>query len=455
MGWRTPSTAECRCTTSWHTVGEWFWAGLLTLRLLSSIFVCAGVLLLWSTLRRAYSALAVSLAIVATTVTSATLLHQNVEARYYGFYFACAALVFAAHLRLTVQSPTRRLLIAAVLAHGALVMSHPFGVLYSATAIVGLAFTDYRCSRLRWRLYAALAASWLLLVAWIGPITRVHDLAQPRNWTPIPTVTDVLALFGFASPCLAFGLLIGTGLTVLAPKANGANEEPGVSNNSASVLYHAVAFLLPPLPIALISWGSSSLFVDRYFLPSLIGAATLVAYLLDSRLTAVRLNFALRSAWCVLLVVILAWPLVSIEKVRDNRFEVIDRSITLDLPVFVPDAQVFLPLSYLSYKPVRRYYYPLDWDAALRSTSPGATLLYKLMRNAKSSGYSSDRIIEGPQALCLFDSFLVVENPSHAWFQARVFSNPDYQVEHVGDFSPDRQLWLVKRLPNSSQCSGQ
>lgn len=435
-----------------HAWGAVFGTGLSTLRLLSSIFVCAGVLVLWSTLRRAYSAPAVSLAILATTVTSATLLHQNVEARYYGFYFACAALVFAVHWRLSAQPSTRRLLIAAILAHGALVMSHPFGVLYSGTAIAGLAFTDYRSSRLRWGLYAALAASWLLLLAWIGPILKVHDLAVPRNWTPTPTVTDVLALFAFASPCLAFGLLMGTGLTALAPKGN---DEFAISDGSTPLLYHAFAFLLPPIPIALISWGSSSLFVDRYFLPSLIGVATLFAYLLDSRLKTVRLNFTLRSAWGVLLAVILAWPLASMEKIRDNRFEVMDKSITFDLPVIVPDANVFLPLSYLSRKPSRPYYYPLDWDAALQSTRPGATLEYKLMRNAKASGYSSGRIIDSWQAGCLFESFLVLDDPQFAWFQERIFNNPDYQVEHLGDFSPERQLWLIKRLPNSTQCSGQ
>jgi len=432
-----------------HAWGVAFGTSLSTLRLLSSIFVCAGVLLLWSTLRRAYTAWAVSLAIVATTVTSAILLHQNVEARYYGFYFACAALVFAVHLRLTATlAPSRRLVMAAILAHGALVMSHPFGVLYSGTAIAGLAFTDYRSGRLRWSLYAALAASWLLLLAWIGPILKVHDLAQPRNWTPIPTTTEVLELFEFGSPCLAFGLLMGTGLTALAPKAT---DESGIPDSSAPLLYHAFAFLLPPIPVALLSWGSSSLFVARYFLPSLIGAATLIAYLLDSRLRTVRLNFALRFAWCVLLAVILAWPLLSIEKTRDNRFEVLDRSIPLGLPVMTADAHVFLPLTYLSHKPGRPYYYPLDWDAAL---STGSTVDYKLMRNASAAGYSSDRIIDGRQALCRFESFLVLDDPKLAWFRERIFNNPDYEVEHLGNFPEGRQLWLVKRLPNNTQCSG-
>ncbi len=322
-----------------HGWGLVFGTSLVSLRVLSSLCVCAGVLLLWNTLRRVYSAAAVSLAILATTVTSTTLLHQNVEARYYGLYFACAALVFVLHIRLTATpAPARSLVIGAILAHGALVMSHPFGVLYSGAAIAGLAFSDYRSSKLRWGLYAALAVSWLLLLAWVGPILKVHDLAQPHNWTPIPTLTEVLALFAFASPCLAFGLLMGTGLTALAPKAKAGSAN---IDREAPLLYHAFAFLLPPIPIALVSWGGSSLFVDRYFLPSLVGVATLVACLLDSRLRMVRLNLAMQSAWCVLLAVILAWPLASMEKIKDNPFETIDRRIPFDLPIMVADPASF------------------------------------------------------------------------------------------------------------------
>jgi hypothetical protein len=435
-----------------HGWGVVFGTSLLALRLLSSLFVCAGVLLLWHTLRRAYTAWAVSLAVAATSVTSALLLHQNVEARYYGLYFACAALVFALHVRLaSTPIPFHRLVLAAMLANAALIVSHPLGVLYSGAAIAGLTLTDYRSGRLRWSLYASLAASWLLLLAWIGPILKVHDLAVPRNWTPIPTMTDVLSSFAFASPCLAFGLFMGTGLLALAPKARNESE---VSCNSAPLLYHAFAFLLLPIPVALVSWGNSSLFVVRYFLPSLIGATAMIAYLLDAQLRSVRLNVSLRSAWCVLLAVILAWPLVSMERTRENNFELIDRNMPLDLPVMVVDGNVFLPLTYLTHKPERPYYYPLDWDAALHSR-PGATVDYKLLRNAKAAGYSSDRIIDTRQALCLFDRFLVLDDPKLAWFRERIFNNPDYQVEHLGDFTVERQLWLVKRLPNSTQCSEQ
>lgn len=163
----------------WATL---FGTGLLALRLFSMVFVCTGVLLVWHTLRKAYSLPAVALAVAATTVTSAALLHQNVEARFYGFYFACAALVFACYLPLATKPITRRLVVGAVLASGALVMSHPFGVLYSAMAILALAVADYRSGSFRWKLYLALMSSWLLLLAWLGPILKIRDVAQPQNW---------------------------------------------------------------------------------------------------------------------------------------------------------------------------------------------------------------------------------------------------------------------------------
>jgi hypothetical protein len=426
-----------------------FGASLLGLRLLSSIFVCAGVLVMGRILRRAYTAWAVSLAMVATTVTSSLLLHQNVEARYYGIYFACATLVVAAQLRLcTKHTPSRRLLVMAVAAHGALVMSHPFGVFYSGLAILALAFSDYRRTRLRWSLYLTLTSAWVLLLMWMGPILKIHDLALPRNWTPVPTITEVLQLFEFGSPCLVFGLLLGAGLAALAPKAEHERNLPDISS---PLLYHGFAFLLLPLPIALISWGGSSLFVPRYFLPSLIGAAALIAFLLDAQVRTARMNFALRSAWCLLLAVILAWPLLSTEKTRDNRLAYIDSTVPPDLPVLVVDGNLFLPLSFISRRPARPYYYPLDWDAALHS-APGETLKYKLMRNAKASGYFSDRIMDSQQAACSFKNFVVLDDPQLAWFRDRIFNNPGYQVEHIGDFGADRQLWLVESLPSNSTC---
>lgn len=434
-----------------HGWGRIFGISLLSFRLLSSLLVSTGVLLLWSTLRRAYSLLAVSLAVASTTITSALVLYQNVEARYYGLYFACASLVFGVHLGLSQQKLGRRVLLAAILAHAALVMSHPFGLLYSGAAIAGLVITDrYRLRQFRAKLYARLFASWLVILIWILPIIRLHDVATPHNWPQIPALTDVLSLFAFSSPGIAFGVLFCVGMVALAPPAV---ENQRASDSSPALVIHAVAYLWPPIVIAILSLGNSSFFVDRYFLPSVIGSATIVASLLDERLRSVRVNLALTAVWLLLFSALLSWPIVSIGKVEDNRFQVIDKNIPGGLPVIVAEANVFLPLDYLSRRPDHPYYYVLDWESALQSTSRGATVDYKLMRNARDSGYHSGRILEGALALCQFDRFLVVQNEGFAWFQTRVFSNPDYQIEHLGDFATDRQLWMVKRLPGDSSCS--
>ncbi len=89
----------------------------------------------------------------------------------------------------------------------------------------------------------------------------------------------------------------------------------------------------------------------------------------------------------------------------------------------------------------------------MHSARTDATVDYKLLRNAKAAGYSSDRIIDSRQALCLFQTFLVLDHPQLAWFRERIFNNPTIKSSTSLIFPLDRQLWLVKRLPNSAQCS--
>ncbi len=420
---------------------------LLSLRLLSSLFVCAGVVLLWNTLRKVFSFAAVALSIATTTITSALLLHQNVEARYYGFFFACAALVFLMQYGLSqVNQPSRRTITGTIVAHAALLMSHPFGLLYSLAAICALAFVDHRRGRSRWRLYLAIASSWLVLLLWIQPIMRLHDVSVPHNWPPPPSLSDVLSLYAFASPCIAFGVIFVIALSTFLPVENG---KPATSD-SLPLLALGIAYLLPPLLITLISLGDSSLFVDRYFIPSLIGVATLIASLFDSRLSLTRLAWAARLACAAVFLACLAWPLVGAERLTDTRFLVIDQKLPPNIPVVVDDAQSFLTLTYLSRKAERPYYFPLDWEQAVHSPVRGATVNYKLMRNAKMSGYSSDRVIDVQQLTCLFPNFLVLDVPKYGWLQERILNNSDFAAQHLGEMPHDLQLWSVRRVGNST-----
>jgi len=429
--------------------GSIFGTALLSLRLFSSLFVCAGVLLLWSTLRKCYSVLAVALSIAATTITSGLLLHQNAEARYYGFFFACAALVFAMHFHLTQEpQPSRKLIACAIAAHVALLMSHPFGMLYSAMAIAALVFSDHRWGKLRWRVYVALAASWLVLLLWIAPMVRLHDVAVPHNWPQPPTFVDVLTLYAFGSPCLAFAILFAIGLSALAP-ARDKQEQP---SDSSALLACAVAYLIPPLIVAMISLGDSSLFVDRYFIPSLIGVAALVASLFESRLRAVKLNVAFEIAWLLVFLAFLSWPILAFQNHTDTPLRMIDQNLPPNTPMIVTEGQVFLNLTYLSNRPSRPYYYPLDWNSAVHSPTRAITVIYKLLNNAKAAGYASDRILDAEQLRCSFDHFFVLDHPGYGWFQQRIVRNPDYTAQHIGDLPHDLQIWSVKRLPGGTSC---
>ena len=426
--------------------GRLFGVSLLSLRLLSSLSVCAGVLLLWSTLRKTYSLMAVCLGITATTMTSVLVLTQNAQARYYGFYLACAALVFALHSRLwQVSQPGWKLLTGAIAAHAALIMSHPFGIFYSVVAIYALFLSDYRWGELRLRLYLMLAGSWLILLIWVMPIIRLHDVAVPHNWLPPLTFSDVLSFYSFSSPCLLFGILFVIALTALARPAEQMHSVP---KDSLALLTCGVAYLVPPLIVALLSVGESSFFLNRYFMPSLIGVATVVTGLFDSRLRKVHSGRALRVAWILLFVLFLGWPIGSAEKLDDKRFLAIDQNLPAGVPIIVTDAQMFLSLTYLSHRPSRPYYYPLDWDAASQSASRGMTVEYKLMRNAKESGYSTDRIVDDSELTCAFDSFLVLDNPEYEWFQKKIARNPDYSVQLLGEAPHDLRVWSVKRVVN-------
>lgn len=431
--------------------GRLFGVSLFSLRLLSSLFVCAGVLLLWTTLRKSYSLLAVCLGITATTFTSVLMLTQNAQARFYGLYFACAALVLVLHARLwRTDRPRPKLLVAAIVAHVVLIMSHPFAILYSLMAIYALFLSDYRLRRLRPQLYLALASSWLILLTWIGPILRLHDVAVPHNWPAPLTVSDVVSFYSFSSPCLLFAILFVIAVSSMARPAG--QPQPEVTS-TLPLLIFGIAYLIPPLIISLLSLGESSYFVNRYFMPSLLGVAILVTALFDARLQKAQSSAGLRIAWLALLALLLGWPIGSAEKLEDNRFRDIDQRLPSGVPVIVTDAQTFLPLSYLSQKASRPYYYPLDWNAASSSASRGMVVEYKLLRNARESGYLNDRILDAETLRCSLDRFLVLDNPNYEWFQTEIVRNPDYRAQPLGEAPHDLQVWSVERVGNRS-CPG-
>jgi hypothetical protein len=441
-----------------YYITAYIWAkvfgySLLALRLFSCIGICAGVLVLWQTMRGIYSRVAVALGVLAAVVTSALVLTQNVEIRYYGLYFAWATIVLAVHRRLVQRTPGPKLVLFAVMAHGALVMSHPLGVLYSGAAILALLVSDYRSHALRLGLYATLCASWLTILAWIRPILNVYDIGRPHNWLVPPDLSEVVSFFSI-SPFVPISILLSVCLTAINPA--GKREEK--QDSSASVMtLHAVGYLLVPIVVAITSWLLSPLFYDRYFLPSTLGAAIVLTHVVDSILPTKRLVFSQSLGVSALVLVMLVWPVwTSWRMPKNENFERLDRTLAKGVPVIVEDGNTFLPLTYYTHRKPSPYYYVLDWDTAWDSPSRHATVQYKLMRNAKAVGYTKDRIIETRDALCDFDRFIVLDTPSISWFEERVLLNRNFHVENIGYLGyaepGPNHIWMVTRRHPGADC---
>ncbi len=108
-------------TTAWLWAKA-FGAGVLTLRLYSSIAMCAALLVTWRTIRRFYGVWATAFGVLAFWGTSGVLLEQNVEARFYGLYMLAVAVTVNLYTRLVARpEPTRLLLVLAFFSQAALV----------------------------------------------------------------------------------------------------------------------------------------------------------------------------------------------------------------------------------------------------------------------------------------------------------------------------------------------
>ena len=430
-----------------------FGTSLLALRLFSCFGICAGAVVLWKTMSGIYSRVGVAVGVLSAVITSTLVLTQNVEIRYYGLFFASAAIVLAAHRRLVQQAAGSKPVLPAIVAHGALVMSHPLGVLYSGVAILALLASDRRNHALRPGLYAGLCASWLTILVWIRPILHIYDIGRPHNWLVPPGLSEIINFFSI-SPFVPISILVSVCLAAVSTQARYDDER---ESSSGAMTLHAVGYVLVPIVVAITSWLLSPLFCDRYFLPSTLGAAIIVAHVVDSVLPGKRLVFSQRLGASVLILVMLIWPIwTSWRMPRDENFERLDRKLAIGVPVIVEDGNFFIPLSYYTQQRPSPYYYVLDWDTAWDSPSRHATVQYKLMRNAKAAGYAKNRIIESRDALCGFDRFIVLDTPSISWFEERVLLSRNFHVENIGHLGyPEpgpSNIWMVTRRYRSADC---
>jgi Dolichyl-phosphate-mannose-protein mannosyltransferase len=474
----------------------WLWqkafgGGILTLRLYSCAAMCGALWITWKTIRRYYGMWATAFGVLAIWGTSSLLLDQNAEARFYGLYMLTVAIAVACYARLTEQAtPKRSLLVGTLLAQSALVLAHVLGLVYSGLILLALVLFDGRRRRFRWKVYLFHAAGWLALLVWLPAIRASMAAGRPHGWIPMPGLRQVLdaytfgdflewlAVLGSHTQGIAFVLarhlaqffIVVPMAIVITLIAKRFLSGKGQSDGDARDALLLVAFILLSAPLLLyaLSHLFTPVFVPRYILPSGIGMAILLTAFAeaagaDRRRSPSRILLP-KNLWPTLAAILLICP-VSSALVARTSFAIataldvdgLASHIPPDTPVVIGWQQDFVRLMRYSRAPQSRYYFLLDWPAALVG-APGAVLEYHLMQAYRNVGYYAPNIQVRNAFLCAHPDFFVLDARESSWADLVIPKLPELQWKAVETFfAPEvkRTLYAVHRKAPLPFCTQQ
>ena len=438
----------------------WPWAHLfglspLSLRLYSSVGICAAFVTLYLALRPRFTAPAAFLAVSLAMFSNYILLQQNAEARTYGLYLFLAALSVAAWLRVAeTEQLSRKMLLALCLSQAGLVLGHVLGLMFGAMMLTALIISDRLRSSRRPKVYFCLAAGWLALLVWFPAIRVSAAVAKPHGWNVTPQFSDLAAQLSFHSFIGPFvghpiGFLIAfllgiecIGVLIFAEAV--ALKRSDRAPSPALIL--AFSLLLVPLILFVVSRTITPIFVPRYLLPSIFGIAILLASWLHRRNLA-QSRFAYALAAIALLQPIATALAVEPFYIDVQRFE----AVVANRPVIIDWLLDFTAIL-RSGKNSSQIVYPLDWDAALRGNQYEVPD-YHLMRAYQEQGFLAGEILNTP-AILQKSSFLVLDNSKSNWFHERIASDPCFTWRPIAHFDSTGDTRTLIEVVRSQSCPG-
>ena len=411
--------------------------GVLSLRLYSCIAMCGALLVTWRTIRRFYGLWATALGVLFFWGTSGVLLEQNVEARFYGLYMLAVAITVDLYTRLVARpAPTRVLLLLTFFSQAALVLTHVLGLIYSGLILLSLMLFDAAKGRLRWKLYFAYAAGWLALLVWIPAIRSSMAAGKPHGWIAMPTITDLRTAYLFADSLPWLRLFkrhsLEAGFQIVSRTAEFVIYVPlalvfvfglrrilrsgwrTIAEPKGALLLIAYVLLSAPVVLFLLSHLITPVFVPRYFLPSGIGLAIILAASADALGSdrPIRSRWSPALMWIAIALFLLISPVLTVLAVGPIEMswtyidvQRLEQLVPPNIPVVAAWQQDFVKFMRYSKNPNIRYYFLLDWPAAL--AGPRAFVLdYHLMQAYRDNGYYSNNIQDSSSFLCSNTDFL-------------------------------------------------
>ena len=431
-----------------------FGLSALTLRLFSTAGMAVAVVLNWIALRRYVSTFAAAVSIGVVYLTPAVMLWQELNGRFYGLFLASAALASLWFLVTAEREPTSSDLWITALAHACLIGSHILGLVYSFSLILCILALDCWRNRLRWKLYLAAAAGWLLVPLSYHAIRSSSSIATHVFWTRKPDWKELFlgsAMFGTLTVYL-FAIVLA--LALLHRLVSG---RPRLSGHKIS--YLPAAFVIGALFLAqgilfVKSQTGISVYSDRYLIPVGVATSLVFALALQSLLPK---PIRRPASWVYefILPLFTLVPFCIFALSRRTNFALypavgypqkLAAMIPLDAPV-VTNLPAFTLLT--TYDPTHRYLFLLDWSYDLQLGPQKDMSGERLMENWKRAGYEADNILPCTSIFSRFpDVYLLLAPYREDWFEDRLLHNPSYQVQKLA-VSAEWQyltLWSVHRV---------
>ena len=381
-------------------------------------------------------------------------------------------------------------------------LTHVLGLVYGGLILLALILFDAAKGSLRWKLYTAYAAGWLALLVWIPAIRSSMAAGKPHGWIAMPTVTDLRTAYLFADSLswlrffkrhsleVGFQIVSRTAefliyvplavVFLLAVRKILRSGWRTITDPKGALLLVAFILLSTPVVLFLLSHLITPVFVPRYFLPSGIGLAIVLAAAADA-LGSDRYSRSFGAThvmWVAIVLFLMISPVLTVLAVGpiNLSWDYLDvQRLEQDIPansiVIAGWEEDFVKLMRLSRNPEAHYYYLLDWPTAL--SGPRAFVLdYHLMQAYRNNGYYSGNIQDGRKFLCSQANFFVLDAPNAKtldadkssspdlrkanWFDANIRSTPQFEWKVIDTFdAPEvkRRLISVRRKGALTFCN--
>lgn len=417
------------------------------LRLMYTLCSLASVLLLWDSLQRAFGTGAASISVALLVLCGYSWLYYAGYARIYGLLF----LLVVMGIRLLVATQTQPqpgpwLWITTWLVHAGLVLTHPFGGVYSATLLAAQVTLDLLWKRARPLRWTVIPLGWLAFLV-IAPDLITHTVNSGGMWRSDGSLGALLLLYvrDHNILVLPYFALVGLGWLLLRPRT--ATDEAAASQQS--LLLIAGWMSLAPVAVLLVSQTVIEVFVPRYLLPQLFasaifGAAAVAPLLrmgLDQTLRAQVNRLALpHLAALIALIGVLASALMT----PGPGPLALDPAHS-DLPVVVESSQVFTELTF--YHPEEgRYWFIAAPEVENRPPALLTAAVDSRNMEALARVNSAYHVTDHEAFTQSHERFLLMDADFFGYSEAFLESNPAYRISPLGWPLPYLQLMLVERI---------